>query len=98
MEVMRTPFRAPNANAHAERWIRSAREECLAHPLIAGEAHLRRRLTAYVAFYNEAGPHQGIAQQCPVVRSPLVRAGPVCRRDRLGGLLHDDYREAARAE
>jgi transposase InsO family protein len=42
VEVIRTPYRAPNANAHAERWIRSAREECLDHMLVASEAHLRR--------------------------------------------------------
>ena len=92
---MRTPYRAPNANAHAERWVRSAREECLDHLLIAGEAHLRRVLTEYVAFYNEARPHQGLEQQCPVALPTLVRGGPVRRRDRLGGLLHDYYREAA---
>src|SRR5919112_1968923 len=50
--IVRTPYRAPNANAVAERWIRSAREECLDHLLILNEAHLRRVLTAYVIFYN----------------------------------------------
>ena len=64
-------------------------------PLIASEAHLRRVLTEYVAFYNEARPHQGLEQRCPVALPAPVRAGPVRRRDRLGGLLHDDYREAA---
>jgi len=95
LHVIRTPYRAPNANAYAERWIRSARAECLDHLLIAGEAHLRRVLTEYVACYNEARPHQGLAQRCPVALPPPVRDGPVCRRDRLGGLLHDYYREAA---
>ncbi len=95
VDVIRTPYRAPNAHAHAERWIRSARAECLDHLLIAGEAHLRRALTAYVAYDNEARPHQGLAQRCPVALPPPVRGGAVRRRDRLGGLLHDDYREAA---
>ncbi len=95
VDVIRTPYRAPNANAHAERWIRSAREECLDHLLIAGEAHLRRVLTEYVAYYNEARPHQGLEQRCPVALPPPVRGGAVRRRDRLGGLLHDYYREAA---
>ena len=84
-----------NSNAYAERWIRSAREECLDHLLIAGEAHLRHALTEYVAFYNRARPHQGLAQRCPVALPAPVRDGPVRRRDRLGGLLHDYYREAA---
>jgi len=93
--IIRTPYRAPNANAHAERWVRSVREECLDHLLIAGEAHLRRVLTEYVAYYNRDRPHQGLEQRCPVARPAPVRDGPVRRRDRLGGLLHDYYREAA---
>ena len=95
VEIVRTPYRAPNANAYAERWVRSARTECLNHLLIANETHLRRVLTEYVAFYNEARPHQGLEQRCPVALPPPVRDGPVYRRDRLGGLLHDYYREAA---
>jgi len=63
--------------------------------LIFGERHLQRVLTEYVGYYNCARPHQGIAQQCPV---PLVRsttsAGPIERRDILGGVIHD-YRRAA---
>ena len=57
---IRTPYRAPNANAHAERWARSAREDGLDHPLIAGELHLRRVRAEYVAFSNQARPHQGL--------------------------------------
>jgi putative transposase len=95
VEVIRTPYRAPNANAHAERWIRSARAECLDHLLIAGEAHLRRVLAAYVDYYNQARPHQGLDQCCPVALPAPTREGAVRRRDWLGGLLHDYYREAA---
>ena len=75
--------------------VRSAREECLDHLLIAGETHLQRVLTEYVAFYNQARPHQGLAQRCPVARPAPVPDGPVRRHDRLGGLLHDYDREAA---
>jgi len=92
---VRTPYRAPNANAYAERWIRSARAECLDHLLIASEGHLRRVLTEYVACYNHARPHQGLEQRCPVALHAPARAGPVRRHDTLGGLLHDYYREAA---
>lgn len=95
VDVIQTPYHAPNANTDAERWIRSARAECLDHLLVVNEAHLRRVLTEYVAFSNHARPHQGLAQRCPVALPPPVRDGPVRRRDRLGGLLHDDYREAA---
>jgi transposase InsO family protein len=93
--IVRTPYRAPNANAVAERWVRSARTECLDHLLVAGEAHLQRVLTEYAAFYNHARPHQGLDQRCPVALPAPLRDGPVRRRDRLGGLLHDYYREAA---
>jgi len=95
LEVVRTPYRAPNANAFAERWVRSVREECLEHLLIANEGHLRRVLAEYVAFHNHARPHQGLEQRCPVALPTPARAGPVRRRDRLGGLLHDYYPEAA---
>jgi putative transposase len=94
--IIRTPVRAPNANAFAERWIRSVREECLDKVLIISEGHLHRVLTAYLDYYNHARPHQGLEQQCPV---PLVRsrarASPIERRDILGGVLHDYYRRAA---
>ena len=83
------------ANAHAERWVRSARAECLDHLLIANEAHLRRVLAAYVAHYNEARPHQGLEQDCPIPLMAPPPGGVVRRRDRLGGLLHEYYREAA---
>ena len=57
LTVVRTPYRSPRANAHAERWVRSVREECLDHQLIVSERHLRRILAEYVAHYNEARPH-----------------------------------------
>ncbi len=94
--IIRTPPRAPNANAFAERWIRSARDECLDKILILGERHLARVLTAYIDYYNHARPHQGIEQRCPVPLMPSVtRDGPIERRDILGGVLHDYYRHAA---
>ncbi len=94
-EVVRTPYRAPRANAYAERWIRSVREECLDHLLILGEAHLHRVLTAYVAHCNRARPHQGLGQQTPVPQDRQAWRGPVRRRDVLGGLLHEYSREVA---
>jgi transposase InsO family protein len=93
--IIRTPVRAPNANACAERWIRSVREECLDKMLILGERHLHRVLSTYVAYYNHARPHQGIDQRSPVPLDNVARAGPIERRDLLGGVLHDYYRRAA---
>ncbi len=85
---MRPPVRAPNANAHAERWIRSVREECVDKLLILNERHLTQVLTTYVDYYNHARPHQGIHQRCPVVVQSAARDGPIERRDLVGGVLH----------
>ena len=63
VEIVRTPYPAPNANAVAERWTRSVRQECLDHLLIGSEAHLRRVLAVYVSFYLQDHPHQGLAQR-----------------------------------
>jgi transposase InsO family protein len=90
-----TPFRAPRANAHAERWIRAVREECLDRLLIVSEAHLRHVLTSYVAHYNRARPHQGIGQRAPIPFDARSPQGPVQQRDVLGGLIHEYDREAA---
>ena len=93
--IIRTPYRAPNANAVAERWIRSARQECLDHLLIVGEAHLRRVLDVYVGFYNRARPHQGLDQRTPVTAPRPAPHGPIQCRSRLGGLLRSYDRESA---
>ncbi len=93
--IIRTPVRAPNANAFAERWVRSVREECLDKLLILGEGHLQRVLTTYVTYYNTARPHQGIGQRCPIPLESAACDGPIERRDILGGVLHDYYRHAA---
>ena len=90
-----TPYRAPTANAVAERWIRSLREECLDHILIINERHLRRVLSEYITFYNEARPHQGTEQRTPIPDERHSRNAVIQRRDVLGGLLHDYYRQAA---
>jgi putative transposase len=95
VEIIRTPYRAPKANAFAERWIRSVREESVDRLLILNEAHLRRVMIEYSDYYNRARPHQGIEQRCPIPIDRRVREGPVKCRDVLGGIVHDYYREAA---
>jgi putative transposase len=97
--VMRTPFKAPNANAHAERWVRTVRAECLDWLLIVGRRQLERVLCTYVDHYNRKRPHRALglmAPHPPREPIPVADASPahVRRRDRLGGLLHE-YERAA---
>lgn len=93
IDVIPTPVRAPNA--FAERWIRSAREECLDKLLIINQAHLRCVMCEYMAFFNTARPHQGLDQQILVPKMPHGNTGPVRCRAVLGGIIHDYYRDAA---
>ncbi len=66
MEIVQMPFRAPKANAIAERWVRSVRQECLDHVLILNQRHLIHVLKEYTTYYNGVRPHQGINQQTPI--------------------------------
>src|SRR5260221_5756609 len=66
IEAIFTPYRAPNAIAVAERWVRSVRAECLDQLLLVNETHLRRVLREYIDYYDTARPHQGLAQQTPI--------------------------------
>ena len=94
--VLRTPVRAPQANATCERFLGSVWRECLDHLLVLGERHLRKVLTEYARYFNRARPHQGLGQRCPHPPSApaagqrsRVVAIPV-----LGGLHHDLQRVA----
>jgi putative transposase len=88
---IRTPIHAPNANAYAERWVRTVQEECLNHLLMLNEKHLRRILQSFIHYYNTARPHQGLEQGMPIHREPDNTPGPVQRRDVLG-FIGDYYR------
>ena len=78
-----------------ERWVRSAREECLDKLLIIHEVHLRRVMRDYVDFFNTARPHQGLDQHMPIPNVDHQSHGLVYCRNVLGGLIHDYYRDAA---
>jgi putative transposase len=95
VEIILTPYRAPNANAVAERWIRTVREECLDRLLIWNEQHLKHMLVEYIRYYNERRPHQGLHQHSPLVRDMPVANAPIRYRTILGGIIRDYYREAA---
>lgn len=91
--ILRTPFQAPNANAHAERFVRSIRSECLDRMVLFGEAHVRRALTQYLAHYNCERSHQGISNEL-VCGRPVVSRAPIECSERLGGLLRYYHRAA----
>jgi putative transposase len=97
--VIRTPVQAPNANAYAERWVRTVREECLDWLLIVNARQLDRTLRTYVDHYNRERPHRALDLACPhsapnPAPTELPKATRIRRRDRLGGLLHE-YERAA---
>ncbi len=91
MHVIGTPFQAPNANAYAERWVRTVREECLDHLLIFGIIHLKRVLLEYIGYYNTCRPHQGLGQKIPVP-GEIPKVGHILQyRAVLGGIIRDYY-------
>jgi transposase InsO family protein len=89
--ILRTPVRAPRANAIAERWIGTLRRECLDHLLITGPRHLAAVLQEYIAHYNAHRPHRSLDQHPPTGRTPPPSGAIIrpLRRDRLGGLIHE---------
>ncbi len=95
VEIVDIPYQAPNANAFAERWVRTVREECLDKIIILNERHLHRTLQEYLAYYNARRPHQGLKQDSPLGLASVTQKGPVRHRKVLGGIIRDYYREAA---
>ncbi len=90
--IIQTPVRAPRANAIAERWVASARRECLDRMLIISERHLRLVLSQYGEHYTQHRPHRALRQNPPAGRThpPAEVTGMrVLRRDRLGGLIRE---------
>jgi putative transposase len=103
IKVIRTPVRAPNANAHLERWVGSVRRECLDRLLIVGRHQLEHVLRVYVRHYNRGRPHRALdlkATDASTGSSVQIEPNPhdlrVRRRDLLSGLIHE-YETAAAA-
>jgi putative transposase len=95
--VVRTPVRAPQANAIAERFVRTVRVECLDWLLIVNRRHLERVLRIFVEHYNTQRPHRAL-KLLPPQRAeppPTPAVGEIRRYDRLGGLIHEYHRHAA---
>jgi putative transposase len=86
--MVMTPERALNANAYAERFVRSLKEECLDRLIPIGERHFRRALTEFVDHYHLERNHQGLANTLIIGTPATAPTGRVHRRSRLGGLLN----------
>jgi putative transposase len=86
---VKTPVRAPRANAIAERFVRTVRAECLDWLLILNRRHSERVLREYVEHYNRESPHRALEVRPPKAdeRRESSPAGEISRRDRLGGLI-----------
>ena len=95
--MIHTPIRAPQANAYAERFVRTVRAECLDSLLILGRRYLESVLRVYIEHYNRERPHRGLALLTPETgdAAGLPTAERIDRRDRLGGLVHEYHRAAA---
>ena len=91
VRVIRTPARAPNCDAHAERFVRSIKEECLNRMIVLGARHLRHALTEFVVHDHAERNHQGLDNDLiqPLPRTEV--SGPVRRRQRMGGMLNYYY-------
>jgi hypothetical protein len=93
VQVIRTPIQAPRANAIAERWVRTVREECLDWLLITGRRHLEAVVGGYVRHYNDARPHRGldlcVPNQPTEAASDRQPAGAVGRKQDTRRRIHD---------
>jgi putative transposase len=96
VQSVKLPPRSPNLNAHAERFVRTIKESCLERMILFGEGSLRKAIHEFVAHYHRERNHQGLGNRL-IMReeSGVDSAGPIQRRQRLGGMLNYYYRQAA---
>lgn len=93
VESVKLPRRSPNLNAYAERFVRSAKEECISRLIFFGERSLRRALSAFADHYHHERNHQGIGNRL-VIEPPSSPRGDIRVSGRLGGLLKFYHRGA----
>jgi putative transposase len=97
MKIVRTPIRAPNANAYAERWVGTLRRECLDRVLIVNRHQLAHVLRVYTAHYNRHRPHRSLSLRPPDESTPASARAPaerIRKHELLGGLINE-YEAAA---
>ena len=89
VECTPIPARSPDLNAHAERWVRSIKEECLSKLILFGEKPLQRAVSNFLEHYHQERNHQGKGNLLlfPLTMPESDSRGAVCCRERLGGLL-----------
>jgi transposase InsO family protein len=87
VRIVQTPVQAPNANAYAERFVRSIREECLDRLIVFGERQLLHTLDEFVAHYHGERNHQGLGNELITPEIHPTHGTHVRCRERLGGLL-----------
>ncbi len=92
---VRLPPRSPNLNPHAERWVRSVKDECLSKLILFGEPALRTALDGYLEHFHRERNHKGKGNLLLFPREEVGKTGPVRCRERLGGLLKFYHRAAA---
>jgi len=95
VKSVRLPAKSPDLNAFAERFVLSAKSECLDRMVLLGERHLRAALTDFVDHYHQERNHQGLDNELIEPTADTAGAGPVKCRERQGGVLELYYREAA---
>ena len=95
MKPLVLPAWSPNLNAFAERFVASAKSECLERIVPLGEGHLRAAVRAFVQHYHEERPHQGLGNELVAPKTRAIGIGQIKCRERLGGLLKFYDREAA---
>ena len=88
VHVVQTPFQAPNANAYAERFVRSIKHECLNRMVPLGERRFRRALKEFVDHYHRERNHQGLENRLIDGDRAEAPRGRIRRRPRLGGLVN----------
>ncbi|XHR30520.1 MAG: integrase core domain-containing protein [Chthoniobacteraceae bacterium] len=101
VKVKQIPYRSPNLNAYAERFVQSIKRECLSQFVVFGERHLEYLIREYEDYYNSVRPHQGLDNKpIGIVAMPSPDSDPpdpseVECESRLGGVLRHYYRRAA---
>jgi len=96
VKSVKLPPRAPNLNAHAERFVRTIKESCLERMILFGEGSLRKAVHEFVVHYHCERNHQGLGNRL-IIEEELYarRMGAIQCRQRLGGMLNYYYRQAA---